>query len=120
MKKSSYVYIISNKKNSVLYTGVTQNLLRRIAEHKAKVINGFAKKYGVDKLVYYEMYPTILEGVSREKQIKNWKRSWKEDLINEFNPSWEDLSADVGVDDEWIREVKKYHDNLNKMRENDS
>ena len=117
MSPSSYVYIVTNKNRSVLYTGITRNLPRRMAEHKAKIKKGFTKKYGVDKLVYYEMYPTILEGVSREKQIKNWKRSWKEDLINEFNPSWSDLSHEMGVDESWIDEVKKYHEQSREYEE---
>ena len=117
MNPSSYVYIITNNHNSVLYTGVTRDLPRRLAEHKAQINKGFTSKYGVNKLVYYEMYPTLLEGISREKQIKNWKRSWKEDLINAFNPSWEDLSAEVGVDDSWIDAVRKHHKRLRAFEE---
>jgi putative endonuclease len=78
-----------------------------VAEHKGRVNNGFSKRYGVDKLVYYEDYPTLMEGVSREKQLKKWRREWKEKLITEHNPQWKDISSDVGVDDAWVQAVKK-------------
>ena len=110
MSKSSFVYFLTNKNNTVLYTGVTRNLALRVAEHKAKVRKGFSKRYGIDKLVYYEVYPTIMQGVSREKQLKNWKREWKNELIMEDNPSWKDISSDVGVDDEWVQAVKKSYE----------
>jgi len=106
MHSSSFVYFLTNKNNTVLYIGVTRNLPFRIAEHKARINKGFTKKYGVEKLVYYEVYPTIMEGVSREKQLKKWKRKWKIDLIESENSKWKDISHEVGVDEDLIQSVK--------------
>ena len=89
--KQSYIYIVTNKKHGVLYTGVTSNLIKRIFEHKNKMVNGFSKKYNLDKLVYYEIFEDIYIAIQREKQIKKWYRSWKIDLISNFNPNWSDL-----------------------------
>jgi len=86
-----FVYIITNRKNGTLYTGVTNNLVRRIYEHKNKIIKGFTSKYGLDKLVYYEIWQGELEAIQREKILKHYKREWKLNLINEFNPEWNDL-----------------------------
>ena len=86
-----YVYIITNKTKTVLYTGVTNNLSRRIYEHKNKLINGFTKNYNVDTLVYYEPYNDIKFALRREKQIKNLLRRKKEELINSINPNWDEL-----------------------------
>lgn len=86
-----YVYILTNKSNKVLYIGVTNNLSRRVYEHKNKLIPGFAMKYNVNKLVYYEVYDNIENAIQREKNIKKWYRKWKIELINKFNPNWEDL-----------------------------
>ena len=86
-----YVYILTNKTKTVLYTGVTNNLQRRIYEHKNKLIDGFTKRYNVDCLVYYEATPDIKSAIMREKQIKNLLRSKKEDLINKVNPNRDDL-----------------------------
>jgi len=86
-----YVYILTNKSNKVLYTGVTNNLSRRIYEHKNKLILGFTVKYNVDKLVYYEVYDNIEDAIQREKNIKKWYRKWKIELVNKLNPNWEDL-----------------------------
>lgn len=91
MHAESYVYLLTNKHNNVLYTGVTNNLIRRIYEHKAKLVNGFTQKYNVDRLVYYEAYSNIVEAIQREKQIKGWIRKRKDTLINALNPQWEDL-----------------------------
>ena len=87
-----YVYIVTNKTKTVLYTGVTNNLKRRIYEHKNKLIDGFTKRYNVDLLVYFEKYSNIDEAIIREKSIKNLIRVKKESLINETNPEWKDLS----------------------------
>ena len=85
------VYILANKRNGTLYTGVTSNLPKRIWEHKTKVVDGFTKKYSVDKLVWYELHETMESAITREKAIKFWKRSWKLKTIEEMNPDWDDL-----------------------------
>ena len=87
-----YVYILSNWKHSVFYTGVTNNLERRVFEHKVKVKIGFTEKYNCNQLMYYEEFNYINEAVHREKQLKKYKREWKINLINSFNPDWRDLS----------------------------
>lgn len=89
--KNYYVYILANKSNNVLYIGVTNNLKRRVLEHKNKVNKGFAYRYNVDKLVYYEHFTNILEAIKREKRMKKWNRQWKDELINSFNPEWKEL-----------------------------
>ncbi len=94
MEKRGYVYILTNKNNTTLYTGVTSNLPKRIYEHKNKLVDGFSKKYNLDKLVYYEIFDEIIEAISREKQIKAGSRKKKIELINSQNPEWEDLSED--------------------------
>ncbi|NMD42464.1 MAG: GIY-YIG nuclease family protein [Firmicutes bacterium] len=90
-----YVYILSNKTNKVLYVGVTNNLARRIYEHKHKLVEGFTKKYNVTKLLYYDATTDIKAAIAREKQIKGWVRRKKIALINEFNPQWRDLYSDI-------------------------
>ena len=94
-EKRGYVYLLTNKANSVLYTGVTSNLAKRIYEHKKKVVDGFTKKYNVEKLVHYELFDSIEEAISREKQIKGWLRRKKNDLIESTNPEWKDLYDEV-------------------------
>lgn len=89
-----YVYIITNKKNGTLYTGTTRDLERRIKMHKVKEVEGFSKRYNLTKLVYYEQYETIVEGIRREKQLKNYHRNWKINLIEKNNPEWKDLSEE--------------------------
>jgi putative endonuclease len=91
MHRESCVYLLTNKNRHVLYTGVTSDLSRRIYEHKNKLVIGFTQKYNVTVLVYYEMFPTIMDAIDREKQIKGWSRKKKEDLINTVNPKWDDL-----------------------------
>jgi putative endonuclease len=86
-----YVYILTNKHHNVLYIGVTNDLARRIWEHKNHVVKGFTAHYNVETLVYYEHFSDIILAIGREKQLKNWKREWKDQRINEFNPGWEDL-----------------------------
>jgi len=88
------IYIMTNEYKTVLYTGVTSNLLRRVSEHKDKMVSGFTSKYKVIKLVYYENYPTMPEAIVREKQIKGGSRQKKIDLINSMNPKWKDLYED--------------------------
>ncbi len=89
--KEYCVYIITNK-SKTLYIGMTNNLVRRIYEHKNKIIEGFSKKYNLTKLVYYEQCTDVREAIKREKQLKNWHRKWKINLIESVNPKWEDLS----------------------------
>ena len=89
--KKMYVYILSNKNNGTLYIGVTNNLVRRVYEHKNKFIEGFSNKYDLIKLVYYEIYEDELRAIGREKFLKKAYRKTKVKLINEFNPDWEDL-----------------------------
>ena len=91
MSKQYSVYIMTNR-SGTLYIGVTNDLLRRVHEHKTKQIEGFTKQYHLTRLVYYEAGSDIREGIAREKQLKGWRRSKKLDLINSFNPKWEDLS----------------------------
>lgn len=87
-----YVYILTNWNNKVMYVGVTNDIERRIYEHKNKLIEGFTKKYNVEKLVYFEITSSIEAAIEREKQLKGWKRSRKNELVEANNPSWTDLS----------------------------
>ena len=91
-----FVYILTNKYNRVLYTGVTNDLRRRVYEHKNHLVSGFTKQYNVHKLVYYDNTPDVYSAISREKQIKGWSRAKKIKLITEMNPDWHDLSLDWG------------------------
>jgi len=95
MVKQYYVYIITNKLNKVLYTGVTNDLKRRIQEHKNKIIQGFTKRYNVDKLVYYEDTENIESAILREKQIKGGSRKDKIQLVNSMNPEWRELFEEL-------------------------
>ena len=90
MSEQSFIYILSNRANTVLYTGVTNDLKRRIYEHKEKIIKGFTSKYNVTKLVYYEIFNSIVTAIEREKQIKSGSRDDKLALINKFNSEWKD------------------------------
>jgi putative endonuclease len=92
---SYYVYIIASKRNGTLYIGVTNDLIRRIAEHKKGLVVGFSKKYKVNQLVYYEETPDVTSAIVREKRLKKWKRAWKIRLIEEGNPAWKDLYQDL-------------------------
>ncbi|GGH43870.1 excinuclease ABC subunit C [Mangrovimonas yunxiaonensis] len=89
-----YVYILSNKKNGTLYIGMTNDLERRMFEHKNKLRAGFTKKYELDKLVYFEQFQYVNDAIKREKQLKNWNRQWKIDLIEKDNGKWNDLAKD--------------------------
>ncbi len=110
MGPQGIVYILTNKYNTTLYTGITRNLQRRISEHKLHLNKGFSAKYITEKLVYYEVYDRLDLGIHREKQLKRWRREWKEKLINDFNPEWKDLAEDIGVDAEYIQSVKDAYD----------
>ena len=91
LDKQGFVYILANNHNTVLYVGVTSDLIRRVYEHKNKLVKGFTNTYNVDKLVYYEAFDNIVVAIEREKQIKKRSRKYKDTLIKEFNPNWEDL-----------------------------
>ena len=86
-----YVYLLSSKKNGIIYTGVTNNLKKRVYQHKNEEVKGFTKKYKVKKLVYFEMTENIESAIKREKVLKKWNRQWKIRLIEKNNPEWEDL-----------------------------
>ncbi len=93
MPKEYYVYIMTNRSRT-LYTGVTNNLMRRVKEHKEKRLQGFTSKYNIHMLVYYESTTNVLSAIAREKQIKGWLRTKKIALIDSMNPEWKDLSQD--------------------------
>ncbi len=88
---NAFVYFMTNKYNDVLYVGVTNDLFRRVREHKEGLIQGFTSKYNVMKLVYYEGYSSVGDAIDREKKLKRWKRAWKDSLIEGMNPEWKDL-----------------------------
>ncbi|APF17266.1 GIY-YIG nuclease family protein [Caldithrix abyssi] len=92
--KYYFVYIMTNWNNKVMYVGITNNLMRRVYEHKNKLIDGFTKKYNINKLVYYETFQDVRAAIEREKEIKKWRREKKNKLVNTKNPEWRDLSKD--------------------------
>jgi putative endonuclease len=92
--KSYYVYIITNWNNKVMYIGITNNLIRRVYEHKNKLVKGFTEKYNVNKLVYFEETGDVIAAIAREKEIKKWRREKKDQLVNRMNPTWKDLSLE--------------------------
>jgi putative endonuclease len=89
--KQPCVYLLASRRNGTLYVGVTSDLVKRVWEHKDHVVEGFTKKYGVDRLVWYEVHSTMESAIQREKAIKEWKRAWKVELIEKANPEWVDL-----------------------------
>jgi len=95
MGRRFFVYILANRPLGVLYVGVTNDLARRIWEHKKKIVPGFTWKYGVVNLVYYEEYASILEARARERALKRWRRAWKFNLIEQTNPAWRDLHEEL-------------------------
>jgi putative endonuclease len=97
--KNCWVYILSSK-SKTLYLGVTNDLQRRIFEHKHKLIDGFTKKYNLTSLVYFETFNNMRDAIQREKQLKNWHREWKIILIESINPDWKDLTVDFNTDPE--------------------
>ncbi len=97
MNKQNAVYIMTNYLNTTFYIGVTNNLIRRVYEHKTKLNDGFTSKYNLNKLVYFELTNNIEDALNREKQLKNWKREWKIDLIKNFNAEFRDLSEEIGL-----------------------
>ncbi len=90
-----WIYIVTNRPNGTLYIGVTSNLSRRIYEHRESLIDGFTKRYGLKRLVYYEFYDDIRQAIQREKNMKHWPRAWKARLILDFNAEWRDLYGDL-------------------------
>ena len=95
MGKDAYVYFMANTSNNVLYVGVTNNLERRVWEHKNNIkTDSFTGKYKCNKLVYFEYSSDIEAAIAREKQLKNWKREWKNELVEKLNPEWKDLSVE--------------------------
>lgn len=97
MNKRFFVYVLSNRRRGVLYVGVTSDLIRRLLEHKAKLVPGFTKTYGIVMLVYYEEHSSILEARAREATLKRWRRAWKMELIDKFNPDWRDLAEELAL-----------------------
>ncbi len=95
MDRQFYVYIMASGRNGTLYTAMTSNLLQRVHQHKQKLVEGFSSKYGVTLLVYYEIHQTAESPITREKQIKKWRRKWKIKFIEEMNPYWKDLYDDI-------------------------
>ncbi|HSR19254.1 MAG TPA: GIY-YIG nuclease family protein [Ignavibacteriaceae bacterium] len=91
MNEQYFIYILASKKNGTLYIGMTNNLINRTYEHKEGLIEGFAKKYNVKTLVYYEITNDVYDAIKREKQLKKWNRKWKIELIEKMNPEWKDL-----------------------------
>ncbi|RYF36569.1 MAG: GIY-YIG nuclease family protein [Comamonadaceae bacterium] len=87
----AHVYILANRRRATLYIGVTSNLVRRVHEHREGLAKGFTKDYGVKQLVWFEGTPSIVAAIEREKQLKNWRRAWKIELVESVNPTWRDL-----------------------------
>jgi putative endonuclease len=92
-----YVYILASRPGGALYVGVTNNLVRRVYEHKNKFVGGHTKHYGIDRLVYFEIHETAYQAIQREKNIKHWPRAWKTRLIAEENDTWRDLYDDIAT-----------------------
>ena len=90
-----YVYLLASKKHGTLYLGVTNDIVRRVYEHKTKAVPGFTTRYGVNKLVWFEIYEDAITAIAREKELKKWRRDWKIRLIEEENPGWEDLYSGI-------------------------
>jgi putative endonuclease len=95
MIKQPAVYILASERNGTLYTGVTSNIINRVWEHKNNLVEGFTKRYKVHKLVWYEIHKNMNSAIEREKNIKEWKRSWKMNLIENSNPDWRDLYDEI-------------------------
>ena len=95
MLKQPAVYILVSKRNGTLYIGVTSNLQKRVWEHRNSLVEGFTKRYGIHRLVYYELHEDMVSAITREKQMKKWNRTWKLELIESQNPSWRDLWEEI-------------------------
>ena len=92
-----FVYILASKRNGTLYVGVTNDLVRRMTAHKAKLVPGFTRQYGVTLLVDFESFDSVLEARAREHSLKRWRRAWKLKLIEELNPTWRDLTGELNT-----------------------
>ena len=92
-----YVYLLANDKYGTLYVGITNDIVRRVYEHKSKLVAGFTKRYSIDKLVWFEIYEDALTAITREKELKKWRRVWKIRLIEETNPQWTDLYSAIAT-----------------------
>ena len=92
-----YVYLLASDRNGTLYLGVTNDIVRRVYEHKSKVVAGFTKRYAVDRLVWFEIYDDPSTAIAREKELKKWRRAWKIRLIEEQNPQWIDLYSQIST-----------------------
>jgi putative endonuclease len=97
MRENFYVYILASQKRGTLYIGMTSDLIKRIHEHKNGLADGFSKKYGVHRLVYYELLRDAETALSRERQVKKWNRAWKMRLIEECNPEWDDIYGSLSL-----------------------
>ncbi|MGB3809801.1 MAG: GIY-YIG nuclease family protein [Parvibaculum sp.] len=93
--KQFYVYMLASGRNGTIYIGVTNDILRRVHEHKTHAVDGFSKRYGVVNLVWFEVHPSITNAIQREKNLKHWSRAWKMALIEGANPTWRDLYDDL-------------------------
>ena len=92
---SYFVYMLASQKNGTLYVGVTNDLIRRVHEHKSKVVPGFTSQYGVDRLVWFDQTDSVESAIAAEKRLKRWKRAWKVALIEKANPEWRDLYGEI-------------------------
>ena len=90
-----YVYLLASRKHGTLYLGITRDLVRRVYEHKTKAVPGFSARYGVDRLVWFEVYDDPQTAIAREKELKKWRRDWKIRLIEQDNPDWHDLYPEI-------------------------
>ncbi len=90
-----YVYLLASRRNGALYVGVTNNLIRRIHEHREGLVDGFTRRYGIKHLVWFDSTGDVLAAIAREKQLKDWKRAWKIELIERENPGWRDLYPSI-------------------------
>mgnify|MGYP003313107008 FL=1 len=97
MGNIGYTYMMANANNNILYMGVTNDLARRIVEHAEGCGSIFTRKYNCHKLVYFETFPDIEQAIAREKQLKNWKREWKNQLVESINPEWRDLAPEISL-----------------------
>ena len=93
--RQGFIYFMTNRPQGVLYVGVTSDLPRRAYEHRQGLVPGFTKRYGLNRLVYHEVFPMVVDAIQREKNIKHWPRAWKDNLIAEMNPEWRDLYAEL-------------------------
>jgi putative endonuclease len=110
MNKQPAVYILANKRNGTLYVGVTSDLVKRIGEHKDKMVEGFTKRYHVHQLVWYELHESMESAIVREKRLKDWKRAWKLKLIEGKNPDWLDLYDTIILLDSGFRRNDEIHE----------